>query len=189
MSALVLWLALAQLPEAKSGVHLEAAAGAPIAHFLPWGDAKDAEHLVTGAQSQAIAAGWGFVFQHLRLDVGARVSRLRLQVVGAYDEARRRDDFEAGYEYLGFLVEALASTRLGGRVDPQLGFAMGPGLFISDRRGGQPQLEVLKVYGTFTFGALVHVTAWLDLRASLQWLPQFVNLNVVTPELGLRIRL
>jgi hypothetical protein len=191
MSALgwLLVASLSQAPVPNSGAYLEASAGAPVAHFLPLDSATEAEHLVTSAGYQSAAGGYGFVWSRLRLDVGLRISRLRLDVRGSYSETRRDDAFTAGYEYIGFLGEASVSSRFGGRVDPTLGVSLGPAAFISDRLGGQTSLQWIRFYGSFSGGVWVHATQWLDVRAGVQWIPPVSNLNVVIPELALRVRL
>lgn len=48
------------------------------------------------------------------------------------------------------------------------------------------RFEHIPVFGTFESGMTFTLTEWLELRGGVSWVPPVENLNVLSPQLGLR---
>lgn len=164
----------------------EIASGPAFANFLPLETGEDAEHLATDGHQTSFGAGFSFGTRAFRVDVGARVLHIRLAVEGRYDEEIREDEFSANYDYLGPVIAANVTPRWSRHVNPYLGLTLGTAMLVSDRKGRRARFEHIPVFGTFESGMTFTLTEWLELRGGVSWVPPVENLNVLSPQLGLR---
>lgn len=166
--------------------YAEIASGPAFANFLPLEDGEDAEHLVTGGHQTSFGAGFSFGSEAFRVNVGARLLHIRLSIEGRYDADLREDDFLASYDYLGPVLAANVTPRWSAQVNPYVGFTLGTAMLVSDRKGRGARFEHIPVFGTFEGGLAFTLTHWLELRGGVSWVPPVENLNVLSPQLGLR---
>lgn len=164
----------------------EVAAGPAFANFLPLEDGEDAEHLVTSGHQVSAGVGFGFHGESFRLDFGARILHIRLAIDGRYDGDIRDDEFLANYDYLGPMLSANVTPRWSPRVNPYVGLMLGTAMLVSDRKGRGVRFEHIPIFGTFEGGLAFTLTDYLELRAGVSWVPPVENLNVLSPQLGLR---
>lgn len=175
-------------PGARGRWTVDVAAGPSFAFFGPIDRGEDAEHLVTGGDTQSLGAGCAWEWSRLELFLGARLHHLHLNVAGTYKAEQRDDVYRASYSYVGLQLEARIESRLGGHVDVWGGLAVGPTAFVSYRQGAPTRARPLPVLGSFSVGFALHLTAWLDGRAGIDWVPPFTNLQVFSPTVSVRAK-
>jgi hypothetical protein len=187
------WFAIFSLTTAVSAAaddtwvgFAEVAAGPAFANFLALDEGQDAEHLVTGGHQTSVGVGFGFYGESFRLDFGARILHIRLAIDGRYDGDIRDDEFLANYDYLGPMLSASITPRWSPRVNPFVGLMVGTAMLVSDRKGRGVRFEHIPIFGTFEGGLAFTLTDYLELRAGVSWVPPVENLNVLSPQLGLR---
>src|SRR5262249_16942729 len=118
--------------------------------------------------------------------VGGRIQHLHLLVTGNYNLDYRDDAYRANYDYVAPLVGANVASQTASRVNAFVGFGVGTAMLFSDRQGKEFHYHQIPFYGSFEGGLLLRLTEGLEARVALSWVPPVDNLNVLTPQIGLR---
>lgn len=173
----------------QSDWYAELNAGPAVAIYLPVDEGgKDNEHLVPQGYQLTVGAGYGWEGSALRLDLGLRLQQIKLSIAGSYSLEERDDDFRANYNFIAPGLFSRVITRFDSRLNLYAGLSLGTVTFISDKQGKPLKVRQLPAFGTFEVGALLALTEWLELSASLTWLPPVTNITVFMPAIGLRTR-
>jgi hypothetical protein len=190
LCAIVVLPGTAAAQQADSAAYVDVDAGPAFATYLQIdANAGAQEHLSRAGQLIDLGVGYGFELCWGRIDLGFRGRVLHLYVTGRYDVDVRDDAFAANYDFLSPAIATSIASSFEAPVDLFGGITLGTATLISDRQGAEIEARQIPVFGTFDAGLLFELTAWLELRATIAWIPPVDTLNVLAPQLGLRARL
>jgi hypothetical protein len=168
---------------------VSAQAGPAYATYFPIDEAGVAEHLAVHGTQSAVGVGRGTALGGARLDLGVRLQHIHEHIAGAYAADERDDAYQANYDYVALLASANVASSPRGRVGALAGLTLGTARLFSDRQGEALHSHPIPVFGTFELGLGLRLVEGVEAQGSLSWVPPVAKMNVLSPQVGLRVKL